>query len=74
MSMNWLPKVDYPEIEESLQPRHRFMSAFEQRVEPPDKARRRPAAESGDRARATHAHLLAHRQPRPPPASPRPAA
>mmetsp|Transcript_39996 Transcript_39996/g.120954 ORF Transcript_39996/g.120954 Transcript_39996/m.120954 type:complete len:371 (+) Transcript_39996:29-1141(+) len=30
-------EVDYPEIEESLQPRHRFMSAFEQRVEPPDK-------------------------------------
>jgi len=31
-------EVDYPEIEEGLQPRHRFMSAFEQRVEAPDKA------------------------------------
>ena len=31
-------EVDYPEIEEGLQPRHRFMSAFEQRVEPVDKA------------------------------------
>lgn len=30
-------EVDYPEIEEGLQPRHRFMSAFEQRVEAPDK-------------------------------------
>ena len=31
-------QVDYPEIEATLQPRHRFMSAYEQRVEPPDKA------------------------------------
>ena len=31
-------EVDFPEIEEGLQPRHRFMSAFEQRVEPVDKA------------------------------------
>ena len=31
-------QVDYPEIEEGLQPRHRFMSAYEQRVEAPDKA------------------------------------
>ena len=30
-------EVDYPEIEENLQPRHRFMSAYEQRVEAPDK-------------------------------------
>eukprot|EP00802_Teleaulax_amphioxeia_P022524 Tamp_22982.p1 GENE.Tamp_22982~~Tamp_22982.p1 ORF type:complete len:254 (+),score=73.83 Tamp_22982:83-844(+) len=29
--------IDYPEIEEGLQPRHRFMSAYEQRVEPADK-------------------------------------
>jgi len=29
--------VDYPEIEEGLKPRYRFMSAFEQHVEPPDK-------------------------------------
>jgi len=29
-------QIDYPEIEEGVQPRHRFMSAFEQRVEPPD--------------------------------------
>jgi len=30
-------KVEYPEIDENSQPRHRFMSAFEQRVEIPDK-------------------------------------
>jgi len=31
-------ELQYPEIEEDLQPRHRFMSAFEQRVEsPPDR-------------------------------------
>mmetsp|Transcript_56145 Transcript_56145/g.154765 ORF Transcript_56145/g.154765 Transcript_56145/m.154765 type:complete len:189 (+) Transcript_56145:322-888(+) len=30
-------EVDYPEAEEGVQPRHRFMSAYEQRVEPPDK-------------------------------------
>eukprot|EP00288_Rhodomonas_lens_P002092 CAMPEP_0177727546 /NCGR_PEP_ID=MMETSP0484_2-20121128/20383_1 /TAXON_ID=354590 /ORGANISM="Rhodomonas lens, Strain RHODO" /LENGTH=241 /DNA_ID=CAMNT_0019240215 /DNA_START=188 /DNA_END=910 /DNA_ORIENTATION=+ len=29
--------IDYPEIEEGLQPRHRFMSAYEQRVEPADR-------------------------------------
>lgn len=29
--------IDYPEIEEGLQPRHRFMSAYEQKVEPVDK-------------------------------------
>ena len=29
--------IDYPEIEEGLQPRHRFMSAYEQRIEPADK-------------------------------------
>ncbi|EKX42394.1 hypothetical protein GUITHDRAFT_159853 [Guillardia theta CCMP2712] len=29
--------IDYPEIEQGLQPRHRFMSAYEQRVEPADK-------------------------------------
>lgn len=28
--------IRYNEIHEGLQPRHRFMSAFEQRVEPPD--------------------------------------
>ncbi|GAB5357678.1 hypothetical protein AAMO2058_000395000 [Amorphochlora amoebiformis] len=27
-------QISYPKIEEGLQPRHRFMSAFEQRVEP----------------------------------------
>jgi splicing factor 3A subunit 2 len=31
-------EIEYPEIEEGLQPRHRFMSAYEQRVEPPNKA------------------------------------
>jgi splicing factor 3A subunit 2 len=31
-------ELQYPEIEEGLQPRHRFMSAYEQRVEsPPDR-------------------------------------
>lgn len=30
-------EVEYPEAEEGLQPRHRFMSAFEQKVEAPDK-------------------------------------
>lgn len=30
-------EVEYPEAEEGLQPRHRFMSAFEQRVEAADK-------------------------------------
>lgn len=29
--------IDYPEGEKGLQPRHRFMSSFEQKVEPPDK-------------------------------------
>ena len=31
-------EVEYPEIESGLQPRARFMSAFEQRVEAPDSA------------------------------------
>lgn len=31
-------QVDYPEIAEGVQPRHRFMSAYEQHIEPPDKA------------------------------------
>eukprot|EP01132_Coremiostelium_polycephalum_P005230 gene5230-6511_t len=30
-------QIDYPEIEQGLQPRHRFMSSFEQRVEPLNK-------------------------------------
>ena len=30
-------QIDYPEIMEGLTPRHRFMSAYEQRIEPPDK-------------------------------------
>jgi len=30
-------EIKYPEIAEGVQPRHRFMSAFEQRIEPPDK-------------------------------------
>ncbi|KAG8460472.1 hypothetical protein KFE25_013122 [Diacronema lutheri] len=30
-------QVEYPEIEEGLQPRHRFMSAYEQKVDAPDK-------------------------------------
>ena len=34
----WSLQVDYPEIAEAITPRHRFMSAYEQRIEPPDKA------------------------------------
>ncbi|KAL0273296.1 UNVERIFIED_CONTAM: hypothetical protein PYX00_005999 [Menopon gallinae] len=30
-------QIDYPEISEGVLPRHRFMSAYEQRVEPPDR-------------------------------------
>ena len=30
-------EVDYPEIAEGIQPRHRFMSAYEQKMEPPDR-------------------------------------
>ena len=30
-------EIDYPEIEAGCQPRHRFMSAYEQKVEVPDK-------------------------------------
>jgi len=30
-------EVDYPEIAEGVVPRHRFMSAYEQKVEPPDR-------------------------------------
>lgn len=30
-------QIDYPEIQDGLTPRHRFMSAYEQHVEPPDK-------------------------------------
>ncbi|CAM9231728.1 unnamed protein product [Choristocarpus tenellus] len=30
-------EVDYPEADEGAQPRHRFMSAYEQKVEAPDK-------------------------------------
>ena len=32
-----LIQIDYPEIADGVAPRHRFMSAYEQRVEPPDK-------------------------------------
>ena len=30
-------QVDYPEIVEGVRPRHRFMSAYEQKLEPPDR-------------------------------------
>ena len=30
-------EVEYPEVADKVKPRHRFMSAYEQRVEPPDK-------------------------------------
>jgi splicing factor 3A subunit 2 len=29
--------IEYPQIDEGIQPRHRFMTSFEQRVQPPDK-------------------------------------
>eukprot|EP01067_Filipodium_phascolosomae_P007100 Filipodium_phascolosomae@DN5607_c0_g1_i1.p1 len=29
-------EIEYPEIETNFKPRHRFMSAYEQKVEPPD--------------------------------------
>ena len=31
-------QIDYPEIADGLTPRHRFMSAYEQRIEPPDRS------------------------------------
>ena len=30
-------QIDYPEIVDGVVPRHRFMAAYEQKVEPPDK-------------------------------------
>lgn len=36
-ALSLLFEIDYPEIEEGLQPRHRFMGAYEQRVEAPNK-------------------------------------
>ncbi|XP_075245151.1 splicing factor 3A subunit 2-like [Convolutriloba macropyga] len=30
-------QIDYPEIADGVVPRHRFMSAYEQRIEPPDR-------------------------------------
>uniref|UniRef100_A0A1I8AGJ2 Splicing factor 3A subunit 2 n=1 Tax=Steinernema glaseri TaxID=37863 RepID=A0A1I8AGJ2_9BILA len=30
-------QIDYPEIGEGITPRHRFMSAYEQKIQPPDK-------------------------------------
>jgi len=30
-------QIDYPEIAENIVPRHRFMSAYEQKIEPPDR-------------------------------------
>jgi len=35
--LSLLFQIDYPEIEDGLQPRHRFMSAYEQKIEAPDK-------------------------------------
>eukprot|EP00026_Physarum_polycephalum_P015823 Phypoly_transcript_16600.p1 GENE.Phypoly_transcript_16600~~Phypoly_transcript_16600.p1 ORF type:complete len:261 (+),score=34.86 Phypoly_transcript_16600:41-784(+) len=35
--LSLLFQIDYPEIEEGLQPRHRFMSAYEQKIDQPDK-------------------------------------
>lgn len=33
----FVDQIDYPEIAEGIGPRHRFMSAYEQRIEPPDR-------------------------------------
>jgi splicing factor 3A subunit 2 len=30
-------QIEYPEIEEGIQPRHRFMSSFEQKIETRDR-------------------------------------
>ncbi|VDP16844.1 unnamed protein product [Soboliphyme baturini] len=30
-------QIDYPEVTDGVTPRHRFMSAYEQKIEPPDK-------------------------------------
>ena len=30
-------QIDYPEIVDSVAPRHRFMAAYEQKIEPPDR-------------------------------------
>jgi splicing factor 3A subunit 2 len=30
-------QIDYPEITDNVMPRHRFMSAYEQKIEPPDR-------------------------------------
>ena len=30
-------QIDYPEIADGVTPRHRFMSAYEQKIEPPDR-------------------------------------
>jgi hypothetical protein len=35
--IHWLMQLEFPSIAEGLQPRHRFMSAFEQKIEPADK-------------------------------------
>jgi len=37
MQQSLLFQIDYPEIADGITPRHRFMSAYEQRVEPPDR-------------------------------------
>lgn len=35
--LNICLQIDYPESVDGVMPRHRFMAAYEQRVEPPDK-------------------------------------
>lgn len=30
-------QIDYPEINDAITPRHRFMSSYEQKIQPPDK-------------------------------------
>ena len=37
MITDYVFQVDYPEIVDGIEPRHRFMSAYEQHIEPPDR-------------------------------------
>lgn len=37
MQQSLLFQIDYPEIVEGITPRHRFMAAYEQKMEPPDR-------------------------------------
>lgn len=65
-------EISYPEIEKGYQPRHRFMSAFEQRVERPDTKYQCVALPADPRlARGGGGCSEAANSPGAPPASPR---